>query len=554
LEPIVPDEANELRIEVKTDTAETIVQGTRFKTPADSPDLRIGRVEIFSVLAIDLAELVARSVEDRRVLQGLRAEDTLFNRLRESLIGVIPDCADETEMIRSRMAESLMLGGKAVWTDQFLDKFAPIRLPTPANLIQNERPVALTQRLSGDHNSPLHFLRFQDHSLKMFRDGTICYTVQTSFADNISRSHGGAAMPPATISQAIDRLNALNYMLAENFRIVLSNLIRSREFRNAVRDGARYSDDELELMNESDLHTSDLRRRCKVHTVIFVERFFEGDIAQTAPSGADETADATEVDLRNVLTSSSLAGLLNTASWYRDYDRRYVQSLRRKEIGYRDDEIYLSDGAATVISNKGFWDEGAGGTHAPDPLSKYKLDIVLAVQYNVSCLAYCGSTLAYYQSHPDVSEIESSRPLDALPHVIDGRAILSHLDQTLDLALLVDHGFTRVFIERLREELHLSAAVTFIRQRVEDASTSVGLKSAVLAAEHTTKDSLSAAIENNKIQRTIRAWAIIAIIVAAVLFAIGQYLDANRHPSTTFVCRPQAHPTGTVCTTSRRSP
>jgi hypothetical protein len=455
-------------------------------------------------------------------------------------------------MIRSRMAESLRLGGKAVWTDQFLDRFAPIRLPTPANLTQNERPVTLTHRLSSDRYSPLHFLRFQDHALKMFRDGTICYTVQTAFEDHLSRSHGGAAMPPATIGQAIDRLNALNDMLAENFRIVLSNLIRSREFRRAIADGARYDNQELQLMSESDLHTPDLRRRCKVHTAIFVERFFDGERAETITSVTDEAADAAEVDLRNVVASSSLAGLLNTASWYRYYDRRYVQSLRRKEIGYRDDEIYLSDGAATVISAKGFWDEGAGGTHAPDPLSKYKLDIVLAVQYNVACLAYCGSTLAYYQSHPDVSDLENSRPLDALPHVIDGRAILSHLDQTLDLALLVDHGFTRAFIERLRDELHLDTAVAFIRQRVEDGSTSVGLKSAVLAAEHTSRDSLSAAIENNNIQRTIRAWAIVAIIVAAVLFAVGQYLGANRHPTTTVVCRPQAHPTRTVCTTSQR--
>lgn len=208
-----------------------------------------------------------------------------------------------------------------------------------------------------------------------------------------------------------------------------------------------------------------------------------GQRAEALTSVTGESADSAEVDLRNVVASSSLAGLLNTASWYRFYDRRYVQSLRRKEIGYRDDEIYISDGASTIISAKGFWDEGAGSTRAADPLTRYKFDIVLAIQYNVSCLAYCGSTLAYYQSHPDVSDLENSSPLKALPYVIAGRAILAHLDQTLDLALLVDHGFTRAFIERLREELHLDTALTFIRQRVEDASTSVGLKSAVLSAE-----------------------------------------------------------------------
>jgi hypothetical protein len=548
------DEPSELRIEVSPDAAETIVQGGRFKTPAENPDLRIGRVEVFSVLAIDLAELVARPVEDRRILQRLRAEDRLFSALKRSLIGTISECSDEAEIIRSRMTDSLKLGGKAVWTDQFLDRFAPIRLPAPKNLIQNERPVTLSQRLSGDRNSPLHFLRFQDHVLKMFRDGTISYTVQTSFEDHLSKSHGGASMPPATIGQAIDRLNALNDLLAENFRIVLSDLIRSRVFQKAISDGVQYSRQRLQLMSESDLHASDLKRRSKAHTAIFVERFFDGERGATLTSVTDDSAETAEVALKNVVASSSLAGLLNTASWYRFYDHRYVQRLRRKEIGYRDDEIYLSDGDATVISARGFWAEGSGASHPADPLSRYKLDVVLAIQYNVACVAYCGSTLAYYQSHPDVSDLENSKPLKALPYVIDGRAILSHLDQALDLALLVDHGFTRAFIERLREELDVDAAVSFIRQRVEDSSTSVGLKSAVLSAEHTSKEGLSAALENNKIQRTIRAWAIIAIVVAIVLFSIGEYLQSSRRPSTTLVCKPMGNAANMICRTVQRNP
>lgn len=549
MEPLTPDEHSEVRIEVRTDSAEAIIQGSPFKTPAENPDLRIGRVEVFSILAIDLAELVADSVEDRRILQRLRAEDSLFESLKKSLIGTIAGCADDAEAIRSRMSDSQRLGGKAVWSDQFLDRFAPLRLPSPAFLIQNERPVALGQRLSTDPNSPLHFLRFQDHILKMFRSGTLCYTIQVSFEDHLSRNYGGAWMPPATIEQAIDRLNALNDIIAENFRVALAGLIRSRDFQRAVSEGVQAGGKQLHLMDEAMLHASDLKRRSKTHTAIFVERFFDGERAERITSVTDEAADIAEVDLRNVVASSSLAGLLNTASWFRYYDNRYVQSLRRKEIGYRDDEIYISDGTATVVSAKGFWNEGAGGTTVADPLTRYKLDIVLAIQYNVSALAYCGSTLGYYQSHPDVSNLENTRPLDALPHVIDGRAILSHLDQALDLALLVDHGFTRAFIDRLREELHLAAAVAFIRRRVEDGSTSVGLKSAVVAAENTSTESLKAAVENNNIQRTIRAWAIVAIVVAVALFAVSQYL-ADRQPGLSVQCRPQANPARTVCTSS----
>ena len=533
-------------MDASIDDEETLLVEGRFKVPAEHPDLRIGRVQLFSVLAIDLAALVARPIEDRRTLQRLRAEDTLFLRLRESLIGTIPGCSDEAEKIRTRMTESLRLGGKAVWTDQFLERYSPIRLPVPPNLTQNDRPVPLNERLSDDPNSPLHFLRFQDHALKMFRDGTISYTVQVSFDDHISRRNGGERKPPATVDQAISRLTALSDLLAENFRIALADLIRSNQFRTAIANGVESQGDRLELIPESKLHASDLRRLSKEHTAIFVENFFDGRMGSTLSSVTDESAERARVELRNVVTSSSLAGLLNTATWYESYDRRYIQGLQRKEIGYRDDEIYISDGDSTVISARGFWKEGTAESGTADPLSRYKLDIVLAIQYNVACLAYCGSTLAYYQTHPDVSNLENDRPLDALPHVIDGRAILSHLDQTLDLALLVDQGFMRVFIHRLREELGVEASVAFIRQRVEDGSTSVGLKSAVLSAENTSKDSLHAALENNQIQRTIRVWAIIAIIVAISIFGIGEYLSA-RNAHRYIVCTSRSHAAQMAC-------
>jgi hypothetical protein len=539
-------DASELLIDVSVDSEETLVEDGRFKVPAEHPDLRMGRVQMFSVLAIDLAELVERPLEDRRILQRLRAEDTLFPRLRESLIGTITGCADETEKIRTRMTESLRLGGKAVWTDQFLDRYAPVRLPVPPNLTQNDRPVPLNERLSDDPNSPLHFLRFQDHVLKMFRDGTICYTLQTSFEDHVSRRHGGELRPPATVDQAIARLTALSELLAENFRIALADLIRSHQFRAAVANGVESQGDKLELLSESRLHAADLRRRSKEHTAIFVENFFDGDLGAALSSINDEAAEEARVELYNVVASSSLAGLLNTATWYESYDRRYIQGLQSKEIGYRDDEIYISDGDATIISAKGFWKEGTVESGTADPLSRYKLDIVLAIQYNVACVAYCVSTLAYYQAHPDVSNLENDRPLDALPHVIEGRAILSHLDQTLDLALLVDQGFMRVFIRRLREELDVDAAVAFIRRRVEDGSTSVSLKSAVLSAENTSIGSLQAALENNQIQRTIRAWAITAIIVAILLFAVGE-LFTNLTSSRHIVCMSHRNSAQLVC-------
>jgi hypothetical protein len=292
-----------------------------------------------------------------------------------------------------------------------------------------------------------------------------------------------------------------------NFVSALRELLRPDSFRATIRHNLQIPDVRrgLELVNVDDVRPSLLDHKIKRHSLIFVEHFLDGDGAS-----ASDNHTRTKVNLQEVLESSSLAGLLNAASWYKDYDERYIRSLATKEIGYRNDEIYLSDGKSTVVCSEGFWDEGAGHANPADPLTLYKFDIVLAIEFNLARLAYFESLLTYYQSHVDVQNVENANPLSVLSRVVDGRAILSHIEESLDLTLLVDHGFTRVLINRIREELGLDSTLTYIRRRITDASESVSLKSAV-----------EAAVENNQIQRVIRVWAIVAVVVAVGLFVLN---------------------------------
>ncbi|MGC5318155.1 hypothetical protein ACPXB5_05365 [Micromonospora arida] len=527
------------------------------RNQAGMPDLRLGRAEVYHILAIDLAELVADPTNDRRLLQRLRATDELFDRLKEALIGQFPQCMAESENIRRRMTESLELRGKAVWTDQFLERFAPIRLPAPQSMVWNEVATSPNGRLSTDPMSPLHFVRFIAASMKMFRDGTITYVVRATLETRRSSSAGGLddGNGPATITQAIERLDALDRLLVDNFRESLSEFFRSNEVRQAFQKAVSINGAGLELKNISRLSRDDFKRKVKEHRVVFVEKFLRSPHDKSTSSPPAREVNTQEVPLQTVLLSSSLAGLLNTASWYEHYNDRYVESLRLKEIGYRQDEIYLTDRKATVISAPGFWAGDLMDQKPPDPLSRYKYDVVLAVEYNIACLAYFSSTLAYFQEHPDVHGLENQLPGDALPHVIDGRSILSRIEESLDLSLLVDHGFTRVFIKRLREELGLDTAIGFIRRRVEDTSTSVSLKSSVLAAEQTSKESLQAAIKNNQIQNGLAKWAIAAVIVSVLVFIGDKVADLylRREPAV-IVCVPGSNLANTVCGSPSQSP
>jgi len=525
------------------------------KIPALNVDLRLSRVEVFHTLAVDLAELVKDPIRDWRILHRARAADTFFQPLRAALTDQLAGAYDESERhIRTRMREAVRLHGKAVWTEQFLARFAPIGLPVPPSLWHNHHLIGPDRRLSDNPASPLHYVRLKDIDLKMFPDGTITYTVRTTFDDRPDGARRAEPVEPASVKAAIVRLDKVDRLLTENFRTALVTLLRQSRFRQVVADHIRYNGAPgraLSLLETVDLDSIHLRRIAREHRAVFVERFYDGAAIRRAIDRGETSFDAARLELRTVLSSAALAGLLNMAGWYERYNARYVAQLAEREVGYRDDEIYLTESKATIVSAAGFWrDEGADGTPA-DPLTRYKWDIVLAVEYHVARLAYLASTLSYYQNHPDVQGLEEKDALRALDHVIDGRSILSHIEESLDLSLSVDHGFTRLFIARLREELGIEEVLGSIRARVADASTSVGLRSAVLSAENTSKKSLRAtvasldlAVENNRLQRTLKFWAILAVVMTVLLFAAGALLQWAQRP------RPDVY----LCTTDDPAP
>jgi len=441
------------------------------------------------------------------------------------------------------MTLSVSLDGKAVWTDVFLDRYAPLKLACPTSLRINGADVAANSRLSDDVNNPLNFVKAKQWTLRMFRDGTLAFTVQTEFEDTPSGQRPTSSHTPSSVRESINRLNAMRSAIIGAFPSVIEDLLRDKDVRSSLAEHVRDDNELLKLggleLVEADVFASNYSntmRKIKEHSVIFVENFYEGEASN--PPGAPGVAVHRTLPFKTVLSSSSLAGLLNSAKWYEEYNTRYVQRLASKEIGYKDNEIYLTDRKATVISAKDFW-------NTQNSLYHYMYDVVLAVEYNVALLAYISSCLAYFQEHPDVRKLDGVEPKLGLQYAIDGRALLSHIEESLDLTLLVDHGFTREFIRRLHDEFGFARTIGFIRQRVEDATTSVSLRSSVKAADSLLKVSesgLKAGIENNGLQRAIKGLAVAAVSVAVISAGWGLWLAS----------RPQEVRFDPLCVSTRR--
>jgi hypothetical protein len=497
----------------------------------DARDLRWGRVEVYHTFAIDLSELLHDRIVDRRILQGQRARDQYWEGLAEQ---VCRDSrwASERDSIKNRMARSKQLRGKQVWTDSFLDRFCPLVYDHDLKFSTDDREISTNNRLSPNPANPLHHVVFVSARMKMFRDATLIYTVGLSFDDRIDSTVGDASRrAPCTTLEAIQRLKALDGPLSRNFTRALRILTNDTHFRTAVST-LRSTNDErgLEMMEASRLDEHLLGVKSREHRILLVENSYDQDEAARLFAEGKDLRES-KVSTTTILKSPSLAGLINDATWYRNYGQRYVDQLASKEIGYKADEIYLTDRTATFIEAEGFWHEESE-TGPADSLTLYKYDLIQAVEYNLSRLAFLASMLDYFQKHPDVHGLENREPGEVLQYVIGGRSILALIEESLDLTLLVNHGFTRVFIARLRREMAFDSVVAFIRQRVDDASTSVGLKASVDSAIHTSMDALKEAVENNKIQRSLKWWAIAAAALAmlALIFPVVQTFLVDGDP------------------------
>ncbi len=439
---------------------------------ADPRSIRAARV--FYVHALDVSSLVVDAVSELDLLQDLRARHELHRNLH-SLWERHADFADLRHEIEERSNRAVGQGGKRVWTSVFLDDHTPTNLPCGDHLHTDDRRIPRQADLRSVRQDLAPWV-FEDSRSQLSRDGVIVNTT------------GFELRGSASIESVVRQLSHLQRAAYENFEHQTRALLaKETPFSRAFGS--------LKVNLRGEINREDVR----AHQVLFIREVLDGDLVRLEP--------------RKLRGSKEIAGLLNRASWYERYNSSYLSQLAAKEIGYRNDEIYLTDRDATLIVLDGFWHDG-------DPLRHYMGDLLLGIEFHLGKQAFLHGQLEYskglYSVDADVANGGS------VSSVLRSRAILSSVYESLNFSVLISHGFTRRFIDGVSNESELDNALNDVQRRISNLSTAVELRAAVEASKQEqglqeASNSLQKA--SISLQRASNRLALMGFVVA--LIAVG---------------------------------
>ncbi|MEU4389830.1 hypothetical protein [Kribbella sp. NPDC023855] len=441
---------------------------------ADPRSIRAARV--FYVHALDVSSLVSGAAGELGLLQDLRARHALHQQLHARWSEHAEFC-DSRQDIEERSDRAIAQGGKRVWTSVFLDDHTPTNLPCGDHLWTDGVRIPRQTSLRAIRQDLAPWV-FEDSRSQLSRDGVIINTAGFELSGTVP------------IESVIQQLSHLRRAAYENFKHETRALLaRQTPFARAFED--------LEVNLRGEINREDVR----AHQVLFVREVTD--------------ADAVRVEPRKLGHSKELAGLLNRATWYERYNTRYLNELAKKEIGYRNDEIYLTDRDATLIVLDGFWRDG-------DPLRHYMGDLLLAIEFHLGKQAFLHGQLEYSKALYSVSGDGSDG--GSVSSVLRSRAILSSVYESLNFSVLISHGFTRRFVNGVSSESELATALEDVERRITNLSIAVELRAAVEASrQELGLQSASNGLQKASInlQRASNRLALMALIVAALAIVLS---------------------------------
>lgn len=431
-------------------------------------ELSLGYLDVYLTFAVDLTALFTqeqweggwRSVLARRVggpqdldiseIEGVARQSCMSGRV-----------ADE---VARRMEDASRRNGKQIWTDLYLRTEAPLECRIDQHVSIDGARCQINRRISDTAGDLFHNARFSGNQMRLYREGVFTFTIQFQLVPD--RVLNGGTERPLAVSRAIELIEELDRVGALVFHSQLQAWLRGDEAQAAIRRLMG-----LEFNIEFRLTSDELKRRSKTHRLLFLETLFRFSASN---SGASRFVDQVQVSPSEALDNVALAGLLNTSSWYEKYRPSYLSRVAEKDLGYRADEIYVTDRKSTLVSNPAFWD-------SRDNLRIYREDLILVAEYWATRLVEAHALLNYLQLHPDIVGLEESEPADGLRTLVDANNAFARLKESLDPSRIIDHGFTVRLMQRLRAEMGIDIPLEFIEERLKSASESMSLRSAVAA-------------------------------------------------------------------------
>ena len=457
-------------------------------------ELLAERFHLSAVFAVDMAWLLS---DDPGVQQRFQSERAT-GRFTRLLFGCLEHHTNNEQQWRSersrleqRMEAAEKGGGKRVWTTQFLDKYSPLLLTNNhRGMWINAGEVHEDVNLDRSRNRYDHgYLR--SASYRMTREGILLATYQAEFR---STEYSVTRVIHSGINFRHDAFDTLHHFLVDYFG--------PESMRESLRKRTGFDFDGTRL---------DVGKLLSVihrHTLIVMEGFH-------APAAGRPP---TRVTMTELVESHELAGILNESPWYQNYGERYRVRLHGREFGYRADEIYVSDRHCTVVVAERYWsgpDDQRTDPGVPlaegerDPLRWYQADLLTTIEHLIARLALLTQQLEFFRRHESRRPLEAQKPASALPVVLDARANLNQLIESLDFSSLTRHGFTRLFALRLRDEIGLQVNLEAVQRRVQAMSDAITLKSSVTFAR-----------SNNLIQAVSMWIAFVALALTIVALLI----------------------------------
>ena len=398
----------------------------------------VKRFKIYFLYAIDLGYLLQK--KSREKLQELRAIGGVQGKIEEifakkrAQAWIFTDPNTEERRIQQRARQAEKKGGKNIWSDLFFIKQVPIRF---------KFITEFTQLLSSSHSDGWQDrIKFKRCVFRIFKEGILVFSFEFEQGDKQLN---------LDIDSMIEILAKLEDVTFESFTYIVGEIVN--DWSNGMHPFQN-----LGLSLRASVNLSETISKSSIkHSCIFLEGL---------SSISEEQEDFSESIKR------SLLGILNKTSWYKKYSNKYLDEAFEKNVGYRKDEIYLTDKNATLVLLKDYWED-------ENPLRFYMDDLILAIQMQVAKQAYLNFFLQYIQSNSySQRALEDPASEDAVKLVLQSRNILTLLQESTDIDSLIVHGFTRKFLERLVDELKIGKYLTLIRSRIDNISDAIQLKSA----------------------------------------------------------------------------
>lgn len=433
----------------------------------------ISGCRVFFVYAIDVSSLIPRGSAGISRLQELRSNRGLYSALNKQWRDE-PTYVPARTRIEERSQAAVAAGGKRVWTRLFIEQNSPITMPSPPHLVSESTSIALHSPMT-PHSDDLSDWTYDESQPSISRDGVIICTV--SFRSDAA----------IRVDDAIEQIKSLRVAAAHSFRDWVSSLARNGS-------PLKRAFDNLNVQIEDDVNDEAIN----AHQLTFVKEIAESD--------------GSPIPISDLRRSREVAGLLNGASWYEYYNQNYLDRLASQDIGYRTDELYITDNKASLVVQNGYWRVG-------DSLRQYMGDLILATEYHLGKRIFLRGQLDYARELDDEVDqpddpgalvlADDARP-SAVTAVLTSRAILASTYESLNFASLVNHGFTQRYLEGMVNESGLGPALSDIERRISNTSLAVELDSAVAAD-----------LQANRVNRTLVRLTVAVAVLTALLIILG---------------------------------